>query len=149
MEVLDSCNDGLSATLEALHSAGWPKLRVCTGVKPVSGGDFGISATDGSTGGRGSKHMPVNADEQERTSSQNTNTTQLAICIHCYKARDPAAGQVLQFSYLCELHFILTAFFNFDVLPFIVPSSSASWTNPSTFLKAVSSCLIASASSKS
>ena len=90
MEVLDSCNDGLSATFEALHSAGWPKLRVCAGVKPVSGGDFGISATDGSTGGRGSKHMPVSADKQERTSSQNTNTIQLAIRIHCYQSWGPS-----------------------------------------------------------
>ena len=47
-------------------------MRVWTTVKPVSGGDLEISASVGSTGRRGSKDMPVHADEQDRTFLQNT-----------------------------------------------------------------------------
>ena len=39
-------------------------MRICTGVEPVSGGDLEISATVCSTGGRGSKDIPVHAEQQ-------------------------------------------------------------------------------------
>ena len=62
----------------------------------MSGGDLEISATVGSTGGRGSKDMPVHAHEQERTSLLNITQHNWLYVYTVIKAGD--LRQVLQFN---------------------------------------------------